>query len=108
MLGSSAMLVLDELDIKKHTVSWQQCAIMTNTIGFAWSFLLFVAVCLIGVYDEHEPRFLSISLVLTWAAFSFTGFGLNLVTMQDYGDRGWSHAHLILATSTTTACWAYA
>jgi hypothetical protein len=64
---------------------------MTNTIGFAWSFLLFVAVCLIGVYDEHEPRYLSISLVLTWAAFSFTGFGLNLATMQDYGDRGWPH-----------------
>jgi hypothetical protein len=91
MLGSSAMLVLDEVDTKVYAVSWQQCAIMANTIGFAWSALMFVAVFLIGVYDEHEPRFFSISLLLTLAAAWFTFTGMNLVTMQDYGDRGWPH-----------------
>jgi hypothetical protein len=91
MLSSSAMLVLDEVDTKSHAVSWQQCAIMANTIGFAWSVLLVVAVCLIGVYDEHEPCFVAISSVVTWALLFFTLPGMMFVTMQDYGDRGWPH-----------------
>ena len=84
MLSSSAFLVLDELGVNPPaSLSWQQCSILTNTVGYAWSVVLFAVIFLIGVRDEREPRFLSISFWLACTCMGFTFFGMLFVRWHD-------------------------